>query len=275
MKTLNQKIDYSIALMQRGERLALNLQPAQGYALGFSGGKDSQALLILAKMAGVRFTPTHNVTTIDYADNIRFIKHNYPEVRLSVPPESFLTLVERKGLPTRMYRWCCAIFKEKYGAGSAVLTGVRREESRTRSQYAEVYHVHRDSFQQKDLAQMEEVNFSCIKGKDRVMVSPMLEWTAEDVWQFLKDNGAPINPLYQTKRRVGCRFCPFAPRKELRATPTEVPRLYHALLRHLQVYLDNHANQFDDAAEFWRWWVSGDSVNDYLAKKRQLSLFNE
>lgn len=275
MKTLHDKIDYSIALMQRGERLALNLQPAQGYALGFSGGKDSQALYILAKMAGVRFTPTHNVTTIDYADNIRFIKENYPEVRLSVPPESFLTLIKRKGMPTRRHRWCCAIFKERYGAGSAVLTGVRREESRTRSQYAEITHVHRDSFTAKDLNQMEEVKFSCIKGKDRVMVSPLLEWTEADVWQFLKDNGAPINPLYQTKRRVGCRFCPFAPQKELLAIPTEAPLLYRALLRHLQVYLDKHQNKFDDAADCWRWWVSGDSVTEYLAKKRQLTLFNE
>ena len=52
---LQQKIDYSIDLLRKSEPLALRLDPQDGFYLAFSGGKDSQALYHIAKMAGVKF----------------------------------------------------------------------------------------------------------------------------------------------------------------------------------------------------------------------------
>lgn len=41
---LNDKITYSIALLRKCEQMALDYDPADGFYLAFSGGKDSQAL---------------------------------------------------------------------------------------------------------------------------------------------------------------------------------------------------------------------------------------
>lgn len=42
MKTLQNKIADSVALIRKAERLALTLNPEHGFHVGFSGGKDSQ-----------------------------------------------------------------------------------------------------------------------------------------------------------------------------------------------------------------------------------------
>ena len=40
-------------------------EPPEGYFLAFSGGKDSQAVYHLAKMAGVKFDAHYSLTTVD------------------------------------------------------------------------------------------------------------------------------------------------------------------------------------------------------------------
>ena len=84
-----------------------------GVYVSFSGGKDSQVVLELVKMARVKYRAVYNVTTNDPADNVRFIKSKYPDVEFSVPKESLLQMIQRKGVPTMFNRWCCAILKEK------------------------------------------------------------------------------------------------------------------------------------------------------------------
>lgn len=62
---IQSKIDHSIKLLKKAESLALMMQPETGYYLAFSGGKDSQCIYHLAKMAGVKFHAVYNVTTLD------------------------------------------------------------------------------------------------------------------------------------------------------------------------------------------------------------------
>lgn len=59
---LQQKIEYSINLIQRAEKLALEFS-SDGFHLAFSGGKDSQVLYYIAKMAGVKFITQMQLTT--------------------------------------------------------------------------------------------------------------------------------------------------------------------------------------------------------------------
>lgn len=80
MKTLQDKISDSIALIRKAERLALALNPERGFHVAFSGGKDSQVLLELVKMAGVKYRAVYNVTTNDPPENVYFIRKHYPEV---------------------------------------------------------------------------------------------------------------------------------------------------------------------------------------------------
>lgn len=276
MISLQDKIEYSIALIRKAERLALAMNPDDGLYVGFSGGKDSQVTLELVKMAGVKFKAVYNVTTNDPADNVRFIRHYYPDVEFSIPDNSFFQLIERKGLPTRLTRWCCALFKESQGVGYTVVTGVRKEESRTRSEYDEVtrWSAEKDGRGSVDLDTMEDNEFRCVDGKDKFMVYPILEWTEKEVWEFISLRGLPVNPCYSIRGRVGCIFCPFANPKDIRAYCKTHPRLKEAFIHAIARYVDRlgERRRLPDAEAYYDWWLSRVSLTNYIALQRQTHL---
>ena len=275
--TLQEKIDYSIALIRKSEKLALAMQPDMGFHVGFSGGKDSQVVLELVKMSGVKYKAIYNVTTNDPADNIRFIKHHYTDVEFSVPEQSYFQLIAKKGVPTMFNRWCCALFKETAGVGCVVLTGVRKEESRKRAEYEEVgkWGRSKDKKERVDLEKMEANEFRCVNGKDKFMVYPILEWTKEDVWEFIHERNLPINPCYETHKRVGCVFCPFARPKDVRAYCETHPQLKAAFIHAIERYRERERDRqkLPSAEEYFDWWLSHEALDTYIAKKRQLKLF--
>jgi len=273
---LNNKIEHSIALIRKAEKLALAMNES-GFHVGFSGGKDSQVVLELCKMAGVKYRAVYNVTTNDPAETVRFIKEHYPDVEFNKPKESFFQLVAKKGLPTQLHRFCCAILKETAGVGFVVLTGVRAEESIKRAQYAEIHKWGKDKDKTIDLDKMEKAHFECVGGKDKFMVYPILQWTEKDVWQFIKEKDLPINPCYKTRRRVGCVFCPFAPTRQLKRAAMEKPKQFAALLHNLQKFIDNTSEkglikQFDTAEEYFFWWVEKENIKTFKEKKKQLKI---
>lgn len=273
---LSNKIQTSIALIRKAEALALKMQPEQGFYVGFSGGKDSQALLELVKMSGVKFHAVYNVTTNDPAENIRFIREYYPDVEFSHVDTSIMKLIEKKGLPTRLHRWCCTMFKEKFGAGSVVLTGVRWEESHSRAEYTAVEKRGRTKKNKVvlDLDKMQTNEFRCVGGKDKIMVYPILAWSAADVWQFLKLRGLPINPCYKQNMRVGCVFCPFARKGEIVKYTESHPKQKEVLLHAIERYLERGAGSsgFNNATEVFNWWLSKKSVKEFLQMQKQIPI---
>lgn len=60
-------------------------EPAEGYYLADSGGKDSTVVRALAQMAGVRFDSHYNATTIDPPALVRFIREKHPETIFERP----------------------------------------------------------------------------------------------------------------------------------------------------------------------------------------------
>ena len=277
MDSLQKKIDDSIALIKKGEKLALLMQPNEGYYVGFSGGKDSQVVLELCKMAGVKYRAVYNVTTNDPADNVRFIKEHYPDVEFSRPEKSYFQLIAQKGVPTMFNRWCCAIFKESNGVGCVVLTGVRKEESRKRAEYNAVtrFTLKKGDKESVDIDKMEKNEFRCVGGKDKFMVYPILEWTEKDVWEFISLRGLPINPCYKTRKRVGCVFCPFARPKEVRAYCETHPKLKAAFIHAIYIYRERERERkkLPTAEDYFDWWLSHISLDEYIEKKKQLELF--
>ena len=114
-------------------------EPEDGYFLAFSGGKDSQCIYHLAKMAGVKFDAHYSVTSVDPPELVRFIMANYPDVKREHPkdkngkPLTMWSLIENNTMPpTRMARYCCQKLKESSGQGRVTMTGVRWAESRNR-----------------------------------------------------------------------------------------------------------------------------------------------
>ena len=276
----NEHIDYSIELIRKGEKLALALNP-EGYFVGFSGGKDSQVLLELVKMAGVKFHAYYSVTTNDPPENIYFIRRHYPEVTFRHPKEIFFMLVEKKGLPTMVHRFCCAELKEQAGAGYAVLTGVRADESRKRAAYNEVRIIsrrkeHADRTKQHTIEEIEQNEHRCIKGKDALMIYPILHWTEDEVWEFIYRQGLHVNPCYQQSGRVGCMFCPFSKKSQIEYYEKAYPKFKERLIASYSKYLERNnwigTRGFGTAEEYYEWWKSKENIETYKAKQRQTSL---
>lgn len=270
------KIVKSIALILKAEKLALAMQPDKGFHVGFSGGKDSQVVLELVKMAGVKYRAVYNVTTNDPADNVRFIKQHYPDVEFSIPEKSYFQLISQNGVPTMFNRWCCALFKESAGVGHVVLMGVRKEESRKRAQYPEAVKFRRKKEERKllDFDKMEANEFRCVGGKDKFMVYPILDWTEKDVWDFIAWRDLPVNPCYTTHKRVGCVFCPFARPKDIKAYCETHPQLKAAFIHAIERYRERERDRqkLPTAEDYFDWWLSHESLKKYIEKKRQLSI---
>ncbi|MBQ4010800.1 MAG: phosphoadenosine phosphosulfate reductase family protein [Bacteroidales bacterium] len=273
MKTLIEKIEESIALIRKGEKLAMLMQPEHGYWVGFSGGKDSQVVLELCKMAGVKYQVIYNNTTIDPPENVRFIRDNYPDVKFDNPDTNFFKLIEKNGLPSRISRFCCRILKERGGIGYVTITGVRHQESRNRGGYQQVMKkgkTKKDS-EVKDLDKMESLNFQCVNGNDKFMLYPILEWTETDVWQFIAMRRLPYNVCYNIKHRVGCMFCPFATRDEIQNSIEKYPKHWILFKKSFGKYFEKMKERdFDTVDEYIDWWLSDLSVKEYKEKQKQL-----
>lgn len=239
---LRKKMLHSVELLQKAEKIALNYDAEQGYFVAFSGGKDSQALYHIAQLAGVRFQGHMNLTSVDPPEVIRFVKKNYPEVELNKPGKSiFQSAVERQILPTMRVRWCCAEYKETAGAGKVTLIGIRKAESSRRAKRNEVEINNRkfsgnldglEEYRQEQKAKRirrksredgvnitnadEEQTLGCIHGKESLLISPIIYWTEQDVWEFLNDVvKVPHCSLYDEGwHRIGCIGCPMSSHKQ-------------------------------------------------------------
>ena len=239
---LRKKMLHSVELLQKAEKIALNYDAEQGYYLAFSGGKDSQALYHMTQLAGVRFQGHMNLTSVDPPEVIRFVKKNYPEVELIKPGKSiFQHAIEKQILPTMRVRWCCAEYKETAGAGKVTLIGIRKAESTRRAKRNEVEINNRkfsgdldgleEYLQEQKAKRMkrkskadgvnitnadEEQTLGCIHGKESLLISPIIYWTEQDVWEFLNEVvKVPHCSLYDEGwHRIGCIGCPMSSHKQ-------------------------------------------------------------
>lgn len=229
---LRAKILKSIELIQKSEPLALSYDQENGFWLGQSGGKDSQVLMHLAQLANVKFKAYFSPTSVDPPEVIRFIRRNYPETEFTPLTHSIYDeFIKRKCLPSMRIRYCCEVFKEQGGENKVVLVGVRHSESarRAKRQAVEVtghkfsgdlegfkeWSDKRKAKKRKQFDQFsdhKESMVTCINGKDKIVISPILDWLDSDVWEFLNDVlRVPHCELYdQGWTRIGCICCPMA-----------------------------------------------------------------
>lgn len=267
---LKSKIIYSVELMRKAESMALKLDPNNGYWMGVSGGKDSQALYHIAKMAGVKFKAHMNLTSVDPPEVIRFVKEHYPDVELIKPKMSIYEMAKRKHiLPTMRFRWCCAEFKETSGVGKVTLIGIRKQESARRSKRNEVElgnHKFSGNFDQ--WSEHEEKMVTCVGGNDKILVSPIIYWTERDVWEFLNENGIPHCKLYDEGYiRIGCILCPMSNYKSKIRDMKRYPHAKRNWIKTIQWLIDNGYSFTDNPnAEFgFNWWISGKSFDEFYA----------
>ena len=288
--------EKSIEVLKKSESLALQYNP-KGFFLAFSGGKDSQCLYHLAKLAGVKFEAHYARTGIDHPELVHFIMRNYPDVIWDRPPMTFWELIiKKKMLPTRQFRYCCEVLKESGGGNSVTLTGVRRAESVKRSK-RNTYEVSNrkfsgdskddfDLWRKEQIAQMTkntnqdqfaeqgETEVRCIKGKDKIIINPIIEWTDKDVWDFL-NNVVKVEhcELYDRGyHRLGCLFCPMASMKEQRRMERDYPKYKRQFLRTIHKLREcRDTNGLDDYyvgmtdEDVFQWWLSKKNLEAWKA----------
>ena len=214
---LQQKINRGIRLIQSAAKIAK--EHGQQLEIAYSGGKDSDVILELARMADVDYVAIYKNTTIDHPYTIKHALENGAVVLH--PKQTFYQLIVKYGFPTRFRRFCCNILK-KYKVNDYVVLGIRRDESRSRQKY---YH------------EPEACKVYSKKVKER-QYYPILDWTKEDVAQFIADRGIKCHPLYydeqgefHPERRLGCLGCPLQSKKQREAQFKQFPKMVKFFIR--------------------------------------------
>lgn len=238
---LQKKIDFAIWLLKTvGESYDGTIEVA------YSGGKDSDVILQLAKEAGINYRCIYKNTTIDPPGTIKHAEEMGAEIVR--PKKSFFQLMDENGMPSRYYRFCCSKLKEYHYDKSMhkVVIGIRKAES-----------VKRD----KNYDSPTE----CIgtKKDPNEAIYPILTWTDEDVADFIADRKIKCAPRYydeegnfHVERRLGCMCCPLQSKKLRRESFNEFPKMARAYIRHLDIYMRTHPDSeyisyYDDAYEWF------------------------
>ena len=173
-------------------------------AVSCSFGKDSMAILHLVRKIKPDVKVVFANTGVEHKETLRYKKRmveewnlNFAEVK---PIKSFWKCVDDYGLPDFRSHGgtpkCCNFLKEKplkdyYKKNyiRAVFLGIPYDESWTRRQvmiqYGEVYQT----------------------GDGLTKAHPIAFWTTQQVFEYSKIMGIPLNPIYEKLERCGCRPC--------------------------------------------------------------------
>ena len=262
------KVAVAIQLLKDYEQIALSKSDSSGengYYVCISGGKDSSVIQQLCIMAGVKCTFYHNHTGLDHPETVYFIRRERERLKqlgytmkIEYPQESMWKIARKKGiLPTRLVRYCCSTLKERGGEKRFIVTGVRRAESTGRKSTALVETRAKSKkdkviLQNDNTEERRQVEQCVMKGT--IALNVIVDWSDEDVWEFIRTYNVPYNPLYDAGfKRVGCVGCPMSTkrREELEANPK-----YKAMwMRLCEYFVSTPASKYQTAEELYDWWT--------------------
>lgn len=254
----------------------------------YSGGKDSDAIRILLGLSGVKYELHHNHTTVDAPETVYYVR-SIPDVIISKPEKTMWQLIVDKCFPpTRLARYCCDHLKERGGKYRKKVTGVRWAESKKRADNSDIVKIIGKPAMVKkileengnvdfsinsyggvvlntDNAESREVVESCYRSTS-TLINPIIDWTDQDVWDFLHHYGCKSNPLYECGyKRIGCIGCPlggFASQKREFARYPQYKKLYmHAFDRMIKERERRGLpTVWKSGAECMAWWT-GEDIN--------------
>ena len=232
MVILQEKIKEAIEwLKEQNEKV-------DGFTVAFSGGKDSTVAYDIAKRANIKINDIKfALSGVAPPELIKFIKDNYPEV-IFVKPKRYMNelIASDTQPPTGVVRYCCrGLHKTFHGH---LIAGMRKEESSRRKKYDRI-------IQNK-------------RWKTHIMYLPLLEWTAVEVWEYIKYYHLPYSHLYNMGFcRIGCIGCPL---KSLRLRERDFliwPSYRKYYLNAFEKMLLNGKRKYTwkNAEEVFDWWI--------------------
>lgn len=254
--SLNDKVKQSIKLLKTIQ--------VETIELAYSGGKDSDVILRLAQLAGIPYRAIYKDTSIDPPLTHKHVREN--GVEIFNPKIRFFDIVKKSGFPTRRARICCKELKE-YKVLDDAIHGIRRSESVGRS-----------------LRYQEPIVCRTYGSKANHVnvVLPILDWTDQDIEEFIKSENIKCHPLYydedgsfHVERRLGCMACPL--KSDQIRDFERMPRLVKLWLRSGKIWLDTHPNaschkKFGSVYDLFFQNVFCDTYGEYL-KRKQLDLW--
>jgi len=206
----------------------------------YSTGKDSTATLYLLKKAfngKVPFPILHLDTSFKFKEIYKFRDRLVKELNLNLIISKNEEALKQGRSPKKFSSFeCCNALKtialknviKKYNF-DAVIVSIRNDEHGVRGK--ERYFSPRDKeFRWKTsrikqsgdsgLESLQDAEFSGWnlystdfgEDTDHVRIHPLLHWNETDVWQYIKQEKLPINPLYlavdgKRYRSLGCKCC--------------------------------------------------------------------
>lgn len=219
-------------------------------------------------------------------------------IYFDLPDIPMRKLIPKKMMPpTRIARYCCSVLKESNGVGRVTMTGVRWAESVNRKNTHGVAGLRGKSKTTKALAEEMGADFKLNRHGDvimnddndenrrmvehcyrtqKTMVNPIVDWTDDDVWEFIKGEKIPYCELYdQGYKRLGCIGCPLgnytSQKREFKQYPA-VKKMYLAAFKEMLEV--RKAAGKDDSTGFWKdadavmyWWIGGykDVINGQVS----------
>lgn len=102
---------------------------------------------------------------------------------------------------------------------------------------------------------------TCFKDKTKTYVNPIIDWTSNDVWDYIHKHNLPYCELYdQGFHRIGCIGCPMA-RKEQLMGFERYPRFKALYIKTFQKMVDKRlrdglATTWDTGQDVFDWWVA-------------------
>jgi phosphoadenosine phosphosulfate reductase len=219
----------------------------ENVAVSFSGGKDSLVALDLAERVGIKEAIFVD-TTIEFEETLEYLElvKDFYDIQLKIvrAPIEFFDIIEVFGMPSRRFRWCCDVFKfgplAEYAQENGIqgfITGLRREESNKRRNYKKI--------DRNPLVPYLQIN-------------PLLNWTEEDIWNYIKKYNLPPNPLYEHFDRLGCWCCPFRTERDWNQIEKHFPEKIDYLNKKLNFIADKF--NIKDKEQYisnkkWTYWV--------------------
>ena len=250
-KELEKKINQAIRLLQ-------SIPTDKGdIELSYSGGKDSDVILNLCKEAGVKVRVIYKNSTIDAPGTIKHCQDVGAEIIR--PKTSFFHLMRKAGHPSRFSRFCCSKLKE-YKVCDIAIHGIRRSESRAR---AERYHE----------PQVCRI-YNKSKNQRVSVFLPILEWTDEDVAEYIEDRGIKCAPVYydeegkfHVERRLGCICCPMASRRKRLEEFHRYPKMVRQyIVNTVDFFKGEKKKKFNNAIDAFVSLVYFDNYDDFCEK---------
>lgn len=218
------QVDEMFEVAVRDTVKKIGEHPNHFYIVGYSGGKDSDLVYHIWKVALSRIEKSSKKvadnlqwvinfanTSNDTSDTYKRIKA-LPEDRLRIlnPDVGFyqwVTSVKNYMAPTVLMRNCCSTYKEgqiykSYDLKRPTIQvlGVRKYESPKRSGY--------DFYMDGDY-------YEKVLGKNSLpsgwaIMAPAINFRDEDVWLYLMKHAIPFNRQYRLGfNRCGCLICPY------------------------------------------------------------------